>query len=505
MAGSINFDKLAELNRQGRFELLVEEVTQINEKDQIISLQEKLKLNRYLVSGFLGSRRYKECLDVLNYIIEIPKPDSLRYYDLNAYIGMNDIFCAIGTTELAQTALSKAGETLEVIESSCDKAVYKKSYVRLHMARSVLLQTFGDISEALKEWRLLENSYTGSSALKIAWLGLGGSLYQDIGDENKAARYFTEALNEPCYNPNKTAVLLRYMALDIGNGNYEGALDKLHKYQDTAKEVDNLEMQAMLLNAEGDALYGLGKWKEASEKLQQALWLEDSVSQADNRLMNSMLAERISPEDYSALKKMVESAESKTQRVIIVSLVCGVILLGILCLILIMKIRASRKAKNMETRMLRSEQEKETVADELSMRKKELCNVSLAAAQTETMLITVRSEMHRDSSSAEERLRSIESVLRESTGISQLQENFKNQFDETNQRLYTKLSLHHPDLTKTEMNMAAYVLLNLNSKDIARMTNRSVRTVDNIKYNLRKKLAITEPTALYLRRMMSEQ
>ncbi len=111
MAGSINFDKLAELNRQGRFELLVEEVTQINEKDQKISLQEKLKLNRYLVSGFLGSRRYKECLDVLNYIIEIPKPDSLRYYDLNAYIGMNDIFCAIGTTELAQTALSKAGET----------------------------------------------------------------------------------------------------------------------------------------------------------------------------------------------------------------------------------------------------------------------------------------------------------------------------------------------------------------------------------------------------------
>ena len=37
------------------------------------------------------------------------------------------------------------------------------------------------------------------------------------------------------------------------------------------------------------------------------------------------------------------------------------------------------------------------------------------------------------------------------------------------------------------------------------MINRSVRTVDNIKYNLRKKLAITEPTVLYLRRLMSEQ
>ena len=37
------------------------------------------------------------------------------------------------------------------------------------------------------------------------------------------------------------------------------------------------------------------------------------------------------------------------------------------------------------------------------------------------------------------------------------------------------------------------------------MTNRSARTVDNIKYNLRKKLAITELTALYLRLLMSEQ
>ena len=36
------------------------------------------------------------------------------------------------------------------------------------------------------------------------------------------------------------------------------------------------------------------------------------------------------------------------------------------------------------------------------------------------------------------------------------------------------------------------------------MNNRCVRTVDNMKYNLRKKLAITEPTALYLRRLMSE-
>lgn len=329
-------------------------------------------------------------------------------------------------------------------------------------------------------------------------------MYQDNGEEDKAEHYFAKALEEPSCNPNKTAILLRYMALEIGQGDYAGALDKLQRYKDAAIGVDNPEMNAMLLHAEGDALYGLGKWREASLKLREAICLGDSISMTDGRIMDSMLAERISPEDYTALKKKVETAESHTQRVIIISLVCGIILLDILSVILALKIRASRQARNMETKMMLSEQEKESVADELTMSKKELCNVSLAAAQTESMLVTIRSEMRRDSYSAEDRLKCIESALRDSAGIARFQEYFKTQFDEANQALYTKLSLHHPDLTKTEMNMAAYVLLNLNSKDIARMTSRSVRTVDNIKYNLRKKLAVTEPTAVYLRRLMSE-
>lgn len=54
------------------------------------------------------------------------------------------------------------------------------------------------------------------------------------------------------------------------------------------------------------------------------------------------------------------------------------------------------------------------------------------------------------------------------------------------------------------MNMAAYVLLNMTSKEIAQISNRSIRTVDNIKYSLRKKLAISEPVHVYLRRLLSE-
>ncbi len=499
------FERLGELSRQGRFGLLLEEAARMKrEKGKKMTLPEELRLGRYYTTGLLGCRRYKECLDELNAMIELPKPDSLRYYDLNAYLGMNDIFCATGNAVYARTALRKAEETLEVIETGCGRETFEKSYGRLHMAMAVLAQSEEDMTEAMRQWRLSERARSVSPAFRIAWLGLGGTLWQDSGYDDKAREYFIKALDVPHFNPNKTAILLRLMAIDINRGDHQAALDRMSEYEDAAAYADNPEIRAMLLHAEGDALHGLGRWREASERLREAIMLEDSVARADSRLIDSMMSEMISLEDYSALKKRVESAESRVHRIVIISLVCVIVLLVAISIILVMKIRASRSSRSMEMRMRLSEQEKETVAGELSESKKELCNVSLAAAQTESMLITIRSEVRRDSSSAEERLRSIESVLRESAGIAQLQENFRTQFDETNQALYTRLSLRHPDLTKTEMNMAAYVLLNLNSKDIARMTSRSVRTVDNIKYNLRRKLAVTEPTAVYLRRLMSE-
>lgn len=61
-----------------------------------------------------------------------------------------------------------------------------------------------------------------------------------------------------------------------------------------------------------------------------------------------------------------------------------------------------------------------------------------------------------------------------------------------------------PDLTKAEIRMCAFMLAGMTNKEIAAATNRSVRTVDCIKYNLRRKLPTEEPTETYLRRLSAE-
>ena len=48
------------------------------------------------------------------------------------------------------------------------------------------------------------------------------------------------------------------------------------------------------------------------------------------------------------------------------------------------------------------------------------------------------------------------------------------------------------------------LVLNLTSKEIALITNRAARTVDTIKYSLRKKMQVDEsmPTVAYLRKFL---
>lgn len=54
-----------------------------------------------------------------------------------------------------------------------------------------------------------------------------------------------------------------------------------------------------------------------------------------------------------------------------------------------------------------------------------------------------------------------------------------------------------PNLTQGEIRMSAFVSMNLTAKEIASLTNRSVRTVETLKYRLAKKLLIPADTLLY--------
>lgn len=79
---------------------------------------------------------------------------------------------------------------------------------------------------------------------------------------------------------------------------------------------------------------------------------------------------------------------------------------------------------------------------------------------------------------------------------------FETHFKEINESFYKKLVNKHPHLTPGDLKLAAYLKLNLSSKEIAALMNISVRGVENKRYRLRKHLNLASATSLvdYLNR-----
>ena len=75
---------------------------------------------------------------------------------------------------------------------------------------------------------------------------------------------------------------------------------------------------------------------------------------------------------------------------------------------------------------------------------------------------------------------------------------FFTRFNEVYPEVVNNILKIDPKLRVTELTLCAYIFLGFNTKDIAMITNRSMSTVTNRKYNLRKKLAIPTEEAIEL-------
>lgn len=76
-------------------------------------------------------------------------------------------------------------------------------------------------------------------------------------------------------------------------------------------------------------------------------------------------------------------------------------------------------------------------------------------------------------------------------------EQFVVHFDSVHTNYLKKLKDQYPDLTISDLKLAAYLRLNLSSKEIAQLMNISIRGVETSRYRFRKKLGLTNETNLF--------
>ena len=88
-------------------------------------------------------------------------------------------------------------------------------------------------------------------------------------------------------------------------------------------------------------------------------------------------------------------------------------------------------------------------------------------------------------------------VLDKELDYNQEWEQFAIHFDSVHTNYLKKLKDHCPDLTASELKMAAYIRLNLTTKEIAQLMNISLRGAETGRYRLRKKLDLANEVNLF--------
>ncbi len=133
-----------------------------------------------------------------------------------------------------------------------------------------------------------------------------------------------------------------------------------------------------------------------------------------------------------------------------------------------------------------------TLKETLERRDKELTTKAMRMAKDREILIGIAKDVRHLylNSPMEDKslIRTIMSKLNEQINSGREWDEFELWFQEVHKDFYRKLNDNFPDLTSREMKICAFLKLNLNTKEIASLTNLTVKTVEVYRSKIRKKL-----------------
>lgn len=142
----------------------------------------------------------------------------------------------------------------------------------------------------------------------------------------------------------------------------------------------------------------------------------------------------------------------------------------------------------------------ERLKEKVTLKNKELGSVALEITRKNEFLGQLKKSLTQLSTSLsndgayklKRTIRSIDQNMRSDNNW----ERFELYFDESHQDFIRKLKEKQPDLTKSSINLCAFLKLDLSSKEIASLMNISVSGVEKRRYRLRKKLDLDSDTNL---------
>lgn len=452
------------------------------------------------------SNRMREAISNIYELETLDNPDSLRYYNMNGYRLLSFITGSVGNTELSGKYLDLAWKEYARTAPALTRDQRNLMQCRLYFANSELEFNKRNYKQALNHLREAKKLATDSLLLSDIY-GEFGRLCETENDYVAAEEFYKEAIQWKEPHPNKVISIGSYIMLLISRHRLSEAKKMLEDNEQLFSVFKGADVDRYIERIRYEVAKATGNNSGALKSLENLYALEDSIKTSQNSVyIKDLISEFEDRKKDERHRMMLEESNRKSKIITILGIIiAGVGIFSYMMWRLQKKRSKEKVALERHLTTIDSENTKRHKAMEESVElcNKEMMTMSMHAKKMKEALDNLSALVKDGAISPVEKVSKIQSALDKMSAQNNVHKMFGIYFSRVNNVFFDRLYRLQPDLSAGEIRLCGYMQIGLSSKEIAVLTNRSVRTIDNIKYSIRKKMGITESTEAYIRRVSS--
>ena len=443
-----------------------------NEEKSILMLRIHLALSVY----YHRMSMLPQALDHINQAMDINSALNILKYEVSSINNLGGVYADIDNPT----------KGIEVILPLLDKQnLTKQQKFLINMNIGVLYSRQNMIDSAFVFFdRTRQYASTGKDEMAVLYMI--GSIYLQTDDIDNALNFLIQSIsvNNALNNPDAYALsVIRIASIYSYKEQYDVAL---YYVNEGINLISALSLKCNGLAIKSDILKNLGRFEESTEVLSEYIISNDSLNNMKNVSKTSQMI--FDYEKKQELMRMeidnyILQAKYNKQKNSFIILVIT-LLMGIIIVLLLL---------NRKNIILRSKKESEAaLKDQLELKNKELATKVILQLQKNEVIeeiINIIAEIEK-SDDNKYILRQIIKKLNH-LKVNSSWSDFDYGFIKVHQHFYDKLAKEFPDLSLTERRLCALIKLNLNTKEIASISNLSPDSVRVARTRLRKKLNLT--------------
>ena len=427
-----------------------------------------------------------ESIRVLDTIQEEPWRDA----DAQRQLGSIDYFR--GNYQRSMEHYNKA---LEVYLDTDDNIYAGHTYVDLGSVCNEL-ERYKDAIEYFNKG-LEFAALTGVIDMKANSLSNIGMVYSRMEEYDKAVANLTQAIEINRKHNSKTN-LINSLG-EMGNalcsrGEFQKGMTYLDEAMNLSDSIGALDLKKMLLRYRYKANLGRGNNAEALTDLEQFQKLNDSLFNRDkSRQIEELRTIYDTEKKEAALALQEQEINTLNEKVKVDKLTKGLYAGGMASALALSGLLVFGFRQRIKKNRIAREKQEEIYKKEIEHKTKELASQTLHLVQKNTFIQELMENLQNLKNSPEKfkmEFRRIVMLLKKENASDKDWEIFKTYFAEVHNDFDQKLKTISSDISEKEIRLAAFLRMNLTTKEIAATMNVLPESILKSKYRLKKKLGL---------------